>query len=181
MGGILQVYSVYQHILSNLYSDIVPGALIQVLFCSSQKERRYQATTVEEIVPGCSCVPAYYTSKVAGTSLSPGIFPWLDGKCKSTSILLPEAFMKSFKMGNPWLRVNQISGRISITALEVQPLQSSTYLLKIFLLTSLIKISLFICKAQSILIYNKNYSLNLNVSFLLIKIQLQMITIHMNP
>jgi len=35
---------------------------------------------------------------MAGTSFFPGIFPRLDGRCKST-VLLPEVFMKTLEMG----------------------------------------------------------------------------------
>ena len=51
-----------------------------------------------ELVPGCSFTPAHYKSKMAGASLLPGIFPRLDGRCKS-SVLLPEVFMKTLEMG----------------------------------------------------------------------------------
>ena len=52
-----------------------------------------------EVVPGCSFTPAHYKSKLAGTSLFPGIFPRLDGRCKSTPVLLSEVFMKTLEMG----------------------------------------------------------------------------------
>ena len=67
-------------------------------FCNGEG-RKFQDSVTTEIVPGCSFIPAHYKLKMAGTSLFPGIFPRLDGRCKSAPVLLPEVFMKTLEMG----------------------------------------------------------------------------------